>query len=362
MDEQRPLIDRLLLARYFYFRGQASLREYSPFSAGFAICNFQDAAETFLRAVAEHLHCSIRETTSFNQLLDEIDNRVLEPLTYRSSLIQLNKARVNFKHFGLRPGHNDAEKFMVQLEAFFSMTAQRLLSVDFASISLASLIGHMRTENWLKKADQAVSDNEAKQAIESAAKAFAIFRRFINPDRPSTELDPSYKYESWEVRDLSNHVADVIDDLKEQLDLIMDGIDLSEYRMFRHLAPVVTLAVVGKVHLHWPHRANIGPSIEEAQQCIRFVIDSVLNMKANRIPLLTPGGTIPRFKLRVITDSPIVVYPEEDPEVIRMAVVGEVFLSPKSGTNPDGYVPIYLDDGDHGFIMFESIETLGHNT
>lgn len=351
----KPLLERLLLARLFYYRGQDALRESGPFAAGFAICNFQDATETFLRVLAEHFHCSLKENTSFQVLLDKIDEVASESLTHRSSLIRLNKARINFKHFSLRPDLDDANKFMVSLEAFFATSAQRILGVDFGSVSMISLVEHTRTENWLRKAEQAIIDRNAREAIQAAAIAFRVFRRFLSPEYRDFQLDPFQRYENPDVIELSRSTAEVLDVLQEQLNLIMDGVDLAEFRRFQSIVPVVDLSEAGTVHMHWPSGPHVEPTIENAHSCIRFVIESALRIKQNYVkPKWTRQPELGK-KLRVIEVTPIVVYPEDSPEVIREAIVGEILFSYKLRREHRAHVAV-LQGGERAYISAKSIE------
>ena len=355
----KPHIDRLIVARYFYFRGKAVLQENGPFAAGFAICNFQDAAETFLRVVAEHLHCPTQDNTQFSKLIDDIDAKAAERLTHRASLLQLNKARVGFKHYALRPAREDAEKFNGDLEAFFSITARLLLGVEFESVSMVSLIGHARTENWLREAEQWMSRGDATKAVTSAAVAFAIFRRFMRVgDKGAREVDPFRQYRDSELVQLATNTQQALDDLQGQLDLIMNGINLAEYRRFRVISPAITITHGGKVHTDWPQRMRLQLSLDDARRCVNFVLESALKMKDAYVL----GESHPRSaysrKYRVIVDADMVAYPEENPEIIRKAKVGEVIVSCGSKPNYKNYIAVFLPDGDRAYVSADALEEL----
>jgi hypothetical protein len=75
--------------------------------------------------------------------LPSISETVLVNLSLH--LDQLNKARINFKYFGLEPKHENANKFRYDLEGFFPKALRSFSTIDFDSISLSSLIGQMQT-------------------------------------------------------------------------------------------------------------------------------------------------------------------------------------------------------------------------
>ena len=127
-----------------------------------------------LRIAAEHLHASLKEQAAFAQVIEAVETASSTALTHRSSLNQLNKARVNFKHFGLLPTDDDVTKLLLDMDAFFPEASRVLLGVDLATVSLRHLVGHRRTENWLAIADANVESGEYDDAIAAAAIAFAV--------------------------------------------------------------------------------------------------------------------------------------------------------------------------------------------
>jgi hypothetical protein len=140
MNLNKQLLDRLICSKYVFHKGIDILERGGPFSSGLGVLHFQDAVEMVLRIIAEHLHCSLKENAAFNQIIDSIDSLGVHKITHRSALNQLNKARINFKHFGLEPKHEDVIKFRSDLEEFFPDVLKSFLDVDFHLISLANLL------------------------------------------------------------------------------------------------------------------------------------------------------------------------------------------------------------------------------
>ena len=146
MSVNKEIIDRLICAKYMFQHGNELLERGGPFSDGLTILLFQDSVEMCLRAIAEHHHCSIKDNIAFNQIIDEIDKTGKGVLTHRTALNQLNKARLNFKHFGLQTKHEDVVKFRRDLEAFFPAALSTFLDLSYDSISLIDLVEHYRNE------------------------------------------------------------------------------------------------------------------------------------------------------------------------------------------------------------------------
>jgi len=155
---RKELLDRLICAKYIFMRGMEILDQGGPFSSGRSVLHFQDSAEMALRAIAEHLHCSVKPSTQFNQIVDSINESGVNVLSHRTALNQLNSARVNFKHFGLEPKIGDSNKFKNDLNGFFPNAIKDFMGIDFDSLSLTNLIGHRRTENHLNIAQKLINE------------------------------------------------------------------------------------------------------------------------------------------------------------------------------------------------------------
>lgn len=322
-----------------------------------AILCLQDAAEMFLRVLAEHVHAQIGSMEKFDALLDKIDRELelgvpARHLPYRSALIRMNKARVTFKHDGQLPVRQEVEQFARDLESFFAQVSRDHLDLDFASVSLAGLVIHQRTKNHLQSAERALDLGEYRAAIHEAGRALKIFEVYM--DRPS------YPRLSWRslmssgagkrpspgqpdpLRDLHQlnllagnyfeRLEAELSDHERQLKLLAWGINLAQYRRFLRLTPRVMMTMARTLIL----QGNIGEVPDEgpeaARFCVGFALEAVLSMQENRLPNLVFADEIPKRNIvgpaewEVIRRAPIVVYPgEEGPlqEIIRTPEVGE---------------------------------------
>jgi len=82
-----------------------------------------------------------QERQPLEQYVDKIDERIApEKLPFRPKLIQLNKVRVNAKHYGVRPDSNEVKSLVLVAREFFDEVAQTVFKVDFWTVSLLSLL------------------------------------------------------------------------------------------------------------------------------------------------------------------------------------------------------------------------------
>lgn len=98
---------QLLLAKYILLRGQDLFSRDDPMSGGLAISLSQDSVEILVWTIAKELEAEVRDKDPFTKLLDSIEsakkNTARPPLPLKAKLLELNSARVNFKHYGNLP-------------------------------------------------------------------------------------------------------------------------------------------------------------------------------------------------------------------------------------------------------------------
>ena len=354
MPLSKPLLERLVVAKYMVTQARLVLASSAPFSAGIAVGQLQDAVELFLRVLAEHFHVPLKERFAFDQLVEAVEAGVPSPLTHRIALNQLNKARVNFKYYALEPRRDDAEKLLNDIEGFIPDALSRLLAIDYASLSLSSMLQHQRTEAWLRKSELLIEKGDYQGAIDAAAVAFAVYRHHlaITPER--TRLDRFGQIPSGSsLSRIVEATQDELNSIRSQLDLMLTGANLAQYRVFLRFAPGVSFTGAGSVHFGVRQRNAVAPTREHALLCASFVVDTALALKKTHIPGRFSRKRPERFREVVVTsESEIVVYPSDCPEILRTSVIGE--LLEVAGPEKDGFLPVIQDD-ELAFISKESV-------
>ncbi len=276
-------------------------------------------------------------------------------MTHRAPLNQLNKARVNFKHFGLSPTREDGTKLAADAASFFRTAFVVYFAVPFDSVTLHSLVGHRRTQNWLKKAEDALEARNYEDSITASAGALAIFRRSLARDHTGLNLDEFRSLSTPEHKRIVEKVEKELRHLQEQIDLVFEGVNLPDYRKFRRYAPHVRLSDARTLWFYpvvTNERSTIGR--DEAAFGYRFVIDTIMALKETHVP--------PRFQLarelgsefEVIGEDDLIVWPTEDPEVIRRTTRGERLRAEKRIERQAGFVSV-LDDGEWVWIREDSL-------
>lgn len=364
---KEDFLRKLVYAKYIFFQGCEALEKRLPIADGMAILNFQDAVEMILRTIAEHVHASIKEIIAFDQIIQQIDAVTDKKIPYKLPLIQLNKARVNFKHFALVPSRDDVEKFRRDVEAFFKECIKLFFDLDFYKVSLADMVEKKRVKNYLKKAEKELDAGNYEQCIHAAAIAFQVI--FLMPLKYKSSIDriDSLKIDYKIGKELGNlpkilkAISANIERHEQEIDILIYGINLAEYKRFQFITPHINVFTGGSFEI--VKRSDDFNTLENALFCLRFVIDSALLVEQNRIPdklEIFHEGKLPRYK--VIKQSPILTGKIcQDPEHIRNADTDEILTGYFKNHNISGYVAILQDD-EIAYIEENAVEELPERT
>ena len=318
----------------------------------------------FLWLIAERKQIEVREYESFPSLLDKVRVRFDCVSAHSAALRRLNKARVAFKHQGLSVSTpTEVQGFVANVEDFLTEVSCKLFDVDFASLSLIDAIGHMRTQNWLHKAESALESQSHSDAIAHASRALDIYLAHSESQNPALlgELVEPY-FDTGESGGLVDWIVEYIEPIRIRLDLFARGIDVAAYDRFRVLAPLY--------HLNIPRASGNStapvaePTWDDARFCIDFVVDSALAIRDSRTERphrdVTEGGGRAMVKAR----CEIVVDPaSRSPEVVRIAEPNErlyVRPEPRNPFHPHshrGFVAI-TQDGDVAYVSQDCVDVI----
>src|SRR5262245_4559280 len=188
---QEATIKRLTLVRYFFRLADDNAQSEKEVAIFTAINLLQDSIEFFLLAAAEHLHAHVRERATMEGLLDGVNERLTTKLPFRAKLLQLNKVRVNAKHYGVRPDANEVKSMILVVREFFEEVTRTIFNVDFWTISLLSLLREGETRTLLEAAQAAFERRDYVDVLIDCRKAFYLefeskfdVRRFENTETP----------------------------------------------------------------------------------------------------------------------------------------------------------------------------------
>jgi hypothetical protein len=287
-DNQAPFAHQVLLARFLLHEGERALARESAMSAGLAVSLFQDAAVLMIWAIAKSLDANLRDQAPFDSFWDAVatapKNAERLELPSRAALRELNKARVNFKHYGQLPLPEDATRFRTATDVFLRETAERFLKVDLESYSLADLLHNQAARNKIKEAEQLFKEERWQDCVE----ACALAERAAAKDFEGIIPEPDPHLEDVGIlidgRSSSSNGRRAFRYLREYLNALrsvsiqgLTGRNVKHFAWFKSIAPTVLEFKSGNVQFTYSSR-GLGRKAgrAEAEFCIKYVTDFAL--------------------------------------------------------------------------------------
>lgn len=280
-------VKQLILAKYLFRQGETVLNKRNPMSCGLAISLFQDAAEIFIWTTAKEIEADVKDHIPFTKLWECVKNAKLntekKELPLKGKMLDLNRARVGFKHNGILPDASESSKFLLYTDEFLRTGMQVFFSIDFDDLSLADLIENDEIKKIIKKAEQDLAESKLDDCMFECAKAERLISKpfhYILPklDYSFTHLpelfDEPYKQRvagGW-----LSYLERYLNRLAELSIAAITDISLTDYFKFRELIPYAEKMGDGS----WktmPRRTSTY-SKTNASFCIKYVLDYALIM------------------------------------------------------------------------------------
>lgn len=153
------IIKRLAFIRFMYKTGLQQSERPEPLSAA-SILAFHDACELFLQLVCtvKSISTKKRENVKFMEYFDVIAKEAKMTLA-QSGMYNLNKARVQLKHYGLVPSKFEIESAAHDITNFFSENIRLVFNLEFQSISMSQFVQYEPARNNLEQAIKLIEEH-----------------------------------------------------------------------------------------------------------------------------------------------------------------------------------------------------------
>jgi hypothetical protein len=173
---------QLLLCKRLFSEGSFYADRSDSISSGISISLFQDAVEMYVWTLIKEKNITIKDGASFTSNLENVQKTGIQ-LSQVAKLIELNKARVGFKHYGNLPDSTEVTKYQAYVEDFLRTSFQNHFSQNFDDLSLADLVSNIEVRERLKATESLAMTGEYSKATREAAIAkamlFAQLTQFI---------------------------------------------------------------------------------------------------------------------------------------------------------------------------------------
>ena len=279
------MISQLLLSKRLYIFGSNYVEAPDPISAGMAISLFQDSIEIFCWSVLKDLDAPVKENTPFTSFFDLVEkapkNKEPKKLPFKAKMLELNKARVNFKHYGNLPDISEAKKFKGYTEEFLRVSFNDFFNSDFDSISLSQLIPFDDIRVFVESAEKALLVNNVKESVCELAKGktqlFDKFARYL-PAVDSNLRDADRILEKG--TNLSgirvfHYLSEYLNALRNINFVALCGVSIREYLLMERALPKAYQTMDKKWHYTF---LSPEPSADDANKIINIIIKLALKL------------------------------------------------------------------------------------
>lgn len=176
------MLKQLLLCKRLFNEGMTFAKRSDSVSNGIAISLFQDSVEICVWAIIKDKNIQVTDIAPFTSCIKAIQNEEFV-LPQVAKINELNKARVNFKHYGNLPASGEGRKFQSYVEDFLTTSFQDYFNQDFERVSLVDLVSDINVREKLKEAENLILAGDFKESANQVAIAktmlFARLDRFI---------------------------------------------------------------------------------------------------------------------------------------------------------------------------------------
>ena len=244
-------MEQLLLSKRLFLSGANYSEKSDSISAGIAISMFQDSVEALLWHLIKELDLQVRDNESFTRYFDKIDgippNEGLSKLPLRAKMLELNKARVNFKHYGNLPDPSEARKFRTYTEDFLTLTMEGYCSISFDSLTLVELITFSDVKGCLREAESFLSEGDTERALQEVSKAKKMLLSKFHGYFPEVDRNLSKADELIGARHSGpfKFISKYLERNRESSIITMLGIPLKDYVLTQRVLPSAVQMMAG---------------------------------------------------------------------------------------------------------------------
>lgn len=277
---------QVLLAKQLLMEAERVGARGTELGHGLAVSLAQDCVEMLLGAIAKAWNLGLKPRTDFDDLVQAIDTAAQErqhqALPERQRLRDLNRARVNFKHFGQVPRSDASARYVSYASEFLYAACSRLLGIDAAAVSLSDLVIDDRIREQLKAAESAFHEGAFRDALSAAALAVHHLNEQFDSYFPQCKIGGA----SSQVAPGVDALAAYVNALRAAMIVSQLGLDQRLFWAFHAHAPIVNMSRTGSVQ--FVHGRAFPESRDGAELCVGFARDLAIAVQEGLGSLATP--------------------------------------------------------------------------
>jgi len=223
-------------------------------SAGIAISMLQDSAELYLWTLIKKRNVPAKDQAGFVANLESLQKAGVS-IPNAAKLLELNKARVGFKHYGNLPAPTEARKHHTYVEDFLRQAMLEQFKVSFDDLSLVDLIADNAIRDQLRIAEAKIAAANYPEAADELAKAktmtFGRMQKYLpkvdsklrDTDRMLNAINGVHGANSFA------YLTEYLGALREAALVAMLQLPLEDYAFLRNSLPSALQTMAGNWYL-----------------------------------------------------------------------------------------------------------------
>lgn len=244
------MVPQLLIAKRLFLEAATYVDRGDPVAAGVAISLLQDATELYVWTLIKERNITVKDQAGFVSNFETLQKAGLA-MPYAAKLLELNRARVGFKHYGNLPAPAEAGKHQTYVEDSLRQAMQDHFGVRFDDLSLVDLVADPAIRDQLRSAETHIAAGEFAEAADDLAKAktltFGQMQKYLpkvdsrlrDTDRMLNMIDGVRGANSFA------YLTEYLGSLREASLVAMLQLPLDDYAFLRNSLPSASQAIAG---------------------------------------------------------------------------------------------------------------------
>lgn len=276
------MLTQLLLAKRMYLEACSYAARHDAVSSGLAISMLQDSVELYVWTLIKERGIAAKDQAGFISHIESLQKASIN-VPNAAKLLELNKARVGFKHYGNLPASSETTKFKGYVEEFFRAATQEHFGVAFNALSLVDLVTDANVRGHLKLAEQQIASTAYDEAAAELAKAksllFAALHRYIpKPDRGLRDADRLLNsIDGIHGVNVFSYLSEYLGALREYTLVSLLRLPLQDYMVLRSTLPNAIQSMSGEWQVIY---ARGQYNVEECNKALACIVNLSVQLEA----------------------------------------------------------------------------------
>jgi hypothetical protein len=276
------MVPQLLLVKRLFLASGDFVVQTDPVAAGMAISLLQDAVELYVWTLIKERNITVKDQSGFVANLDALRKSGLT-MPFTAKLLELNRARVGFKHYGNLPAASEAEKYRAYAEDALRQAMHDHFNIDIDALSMVDLVANPAIRDLLISAQNQINSSALTDAADSLAQArllaFGLTQKYLpkidsnlsNIDRVLNQIDGLRGANAFK------YITEYLGLLREASLAAMFRLPIEDFAFLRAVLPSAYQTGDGK--WHFTHTRSQYTEVE-CRRAITAIVGICLNLQA----------------------------------------------------------------------------------